>query len=130
MTKGIGNIDGDVMPAHAVGVRQPLVDGVEKVTGRARYTADLAPAGALVGSILRSPVAHGEIRRIDVTRARRLPGVRAVITGDDCDMAYGVIPIAQNGYPLARERGRYRGEHSHRSSPLRSSGHPLIRSSS
>ncbi len=39
-----------------------------------------------------------------------MPGVRAVITGDDCDIAYGVIPIAQNEFPLARERVRYRGE--------------------
>ncbi|HEX8738697.1 MAG TPA: 4-hydroxybenzoyl-CoA reductase subunit alpha [Casimicrobiaceae bacterium] len=95
---------------HQVGVRQPLVDGVEKVTGRARYTADLAPPGALVGAILRSPIAHGEIRRIGVTRARAIPGVRAIVTGDDCDMAYGVIPIAQNEHPLARGRVRYRGE--------------------
>ena len=95
---------------HQVGVRQPLVDGVEKVTGRARYTADLAPPGALVGAILRSAIAHGEIRRIDLTRAREIPGVRAIVTGDDCDMAYGVIPIAQNEHPLARGRVRYRGE--------------------
>jgi len=97
-------------PQRLVGVRQPLVDGVDKVTGRARYTADIAVTGALVGAILRSPVAHGEIRRIDATRARAMPGVRAVVTGDDCDMAYGVIPIAQNEFPLARERVRYRGE--------------------
>ena len=95
---------------HAIGVRQPLVDGVEKVTGGARYTADLRPAGALVGAMLRSPIAHGEIRRIDASRARAIAGVRAVVTGDDCDMPYGVIPIAQNEYPLARERVRYRGE--------------------
>ena len=97
-------------PKPAVGVRQPLVDGVEKVTGRARYTADLPVTGALVAVILRSPIAHGEIRRIDTSRARALPGVRAVITGNDCDMAYGVIPIAQNEFPLARGRVRYRGE--------------------
>ncbi|MEP7283580.1 MAG: hypothetical protein ABI696_16505 [Rubrivivax sp.] len=41
-----------------VGVRTPLIDGVEKVTGRARYTADLPLGPALVGRILRSPVAH------------------------------------------------------------------------
>ncbi|MEP7329868.1 MAG: 4-hydroxybenzoyl-CoA reductase subunit alpha [Betaproteobacteria bacterium] len=93
-----------------VGERQPLVDGVEKVTGRAQYTADLVATGALVGAILRSPVAHGEIRRIDATRARAMPGVHAVVTGSDCDLAYGVIPIAQNEYPLARGRVRYRGE--------------------
>ena len=94
----------------AIGVRQPLIDGVEKVTGRARYTADLPATGAFVGAILRSPVAHGEIHRLDTTRARAMPGVRAVITGADCDVAYGVIPVAQNEFPLARERVRYRGE--------------------
>jgi len=96
--------------AHAVGVRQPLIDGVEKVTGRAKYTADLPAAGALVGAILRSPLAHATIRGIDVAAALAIPGVRAVVTGADCDIAYGVIPIAQNEFPLARERVRYRGE--------------------
>jgi 4-hydroxybenzoyl-CoA reductase subunit alpha len=94
----------------AIGMRQPLVDGVEKVTGRARYTADIAASGALSGAILRSPLAHGRIVRVNTSRARALPGVRAVITGDDCDVPYGVIPIAQNEFPLARERVRYRGE--------------------
>lgn len=97
-------------PAHAIGRRTPLVDGIEKVTGRARYTADLPCAQALVGRILRSPVAHGTIRAIDVARARAVPGVRAVITGADFAAPYGVIPIAQNEWPLARDRVRYRGE--------------------
>ena len=88
----------------------PLVDGVEKVTGRARYTADLRPAQALVGDILRSPHAHAEIVRIDTSRARALPGVRAVLTGADCSVPYGILPIAHNEYPLARDRGRYWGE--------------------
>ena len=44
---------------HSVGVRKPLVDGIEKVTGRARYTADLPLGRALVGRILRRPIAHG-----------------------------------------------------------------------
>ncbi|HXW26925.1 MAG TPA: 4-hydroxybenzoyl-CoA reductase subunit alpha [Xanthobacteraceae bacterium] len=90
--------------------RVPLIDGIDKVTGRARYTADLDHAGALVGRIFRSPVSHGEIVRLDVSRARALDGVVAVITGADCPHAYGVLPIAMNEYPLARERVRYRGE--------------------
>ena len=94
----------------AVGQRTPLIDGVEKVTGRARYTADLPLGEPLVGRILRSPVAHGVIRGIDTTAARSLPGVRAVITGEDFAAPYGVIPIAQNEWPLARSRVRYRGE--------------------
>ncbi|MBX3602524.1 MAG: 4-hydroxybenzoyl-CoA reductase subunit alpha [Rubrivivax sp.] len=97
-------------PVHSVGVPRPLIDGVEKVSGSARYTADLPCAGALVGRIARSPVAHGVIRRIDATHALALPGVRAVITGEDFAAPYGVIPIAQNEWPLARGRVRYRGE--------------------
>lgn len=95
---------------HPVGQRTPLIDGIEKVTGRARYTADLPFGEMLVGKILRSPIAHGVIRGIDTSRARAMPGVRAVVTGDDFSAPYGVIPIAQNEWPLARGKVRYRGE--------------------
>ena len=47
-----------------VGRPVPLVDGIEKVTGRARFTADLDARGALLGRILRSPVSHGRILRV------------------------------------------------------------------
>jgi 4-hydroxybenzoyl-CoA reductase subunit alpha len=93
----------------AVGRRLPLIDGIEKVSGRAAYTADL-PAHALVGRILRSPYSHAELLEVDTAAARSLPGVVAVITGADCDKAFGVLPISMNEYPLARERVRYRGE--------------------
>ncbi len=88
----------------------PLIDGIEKVTGHARYTLDLDHADALVGRILRSPVSHGEIVRVDVSKALALDGVVAVVTGEDCKHTYGVLPIAMNEYPLARGRVRYRGE--------------------
>jgi len=88
----------------------PLIDGIDKVTGRARYTADLDHADALIGRILRSPVSHGEIIRLDVSKARALDGVVAVVTGDDCPHTYGVLPVAMNEYPMARDRVRYRGE--------------------
>jgi 4-hydroxybenzoyl-CoA reductase subunit alpha len=104
----------DEAPARArqgaVGQRTPLIDGIEKVTGRARYTADLPFGETLVGRILRSPIAHGRIRGIDTARARSMPGVRAVVTGEDFVAPYGVIPIAQNEWPLARDKVRYRGE--------------------
>ncbi|MEP7182906.1 MAG: molybdopterin cofactor-binding domain-containing protein, partial [Betaproteobacteria bacterium] len=99
-----------VKPPHTAGQRTPLIDGIEKVTGRARYTADLPFPDALVGRILRSPVAHGVIRGIDTRAARAIPGVRAVVTGEDFAAPYGVIPIAQNEWPLARDKVRYRGE--------------------
>ncbi len=88
----------------------PLIDGIEKVTGRAKYTADLDRADALVGRILRSPISHGEIAWLDISKAIALPGVRAVVTSEDCPYTYGVLPIAMNEYPLARYRVRYRGE--------------------
>ena len=95
---------------YGVGARLPFVDGVEKVTGAARYTADLPAADALVGLLLRSPYAHAELLDVDISEALKLPGVRAVITGDECDMPYGVIPIAQNEFPLARGKVRYIGD--------------------
>ena len=95
---------------EVVGQPTPLIDGIEKVTGQAKYTADLPAAGALVGRILRSPFSHARILAIDTSAARALPGVHAVVTGDDCAFTYGVLPIAMNEYPLAREIVRYRGE--------------------
>lgn len=92
------------------GRRMALVDGIEKVTGSARYTADLHAPGALVGRIYRSPYAHAEILSIDTSEALKLPGVVAIITGDDCPVPYGLLPISQNEFPLARERVRYFGE--------------------
>jgi 4-hydroxybenzoyl-CoA reductase subunit alpha len=96
------------LPSRRVGV--PLIDGIEKVTGRARYTADLDHDEALVARIFRSPCSHGEIIRLDVSKARAFDGVMAVVTGDDCPHTYGVLPVAMNEYPLARGRVRYRGE--------------------
>ncbi len=96
--------------AGAVGVRTPLIDGVDKVTGKAKYTADLVVQDALVGKILRSPVAHARILSIDTSAAEALEGVIAVATGADTPVPFGVLPIAENEYPLAREKVRYRGD--------------------
>ena len=100
----------DIRPVKSIGVPTPLVDGPEKVSGRAQYSADFIAADALVGCILRSSVAHAEIVRVDTARAKALPGVHAVITGEDFANTYGVLPIAMNEWPIARGRTRYRGE--------------------
>ena len=96
--------------ASALGAYVPLIDGIDKVSGRADYTADLAHHDALVGRIFRSPHSHARIIGLNVDKALALPGVIAIVTGADCDVPYGVLPIAQNEYPLARDRVRYRGE--------------------
>ncbi|HJL57514.1 MAG TPA: molybdopterin cofactor-binding domain-containing protein, partial [Arenicellales bacterium] len=101
---------GNIRPNQAVGARLPLVDGIDKVTGKAKYTADLDAPDALIGAILRSPYAHAEIIKIDVSRARELAGVRAVITGEDCGAPFGILPISELEYPLAKGKLRYRGD--------------------
>ena len=66
-----------------IGLSIPRPDGPEKVTGQVQYVADLSPRGLLHAKLLRSPHAHARILRIDVSRARALPGVRAVLTAAD-----------------------------------------------
>src|SRR3954447_7989148 len=87
-----------------------MVDGPEKVSGRAKYTADLISQGMLAGRIFRSPYSHAEIIEVDVSAALQLPGVKAIVTGADCDKTFGVLPIARSEHPLARDKVRYRGE--------------------
>jgi 4-hydroxybenzoyl-CoA reductase subunit alpha len=100
----------DISPVHTIGGYVPMVDGPEKVSGRARFTADILHPGMLAGRIFRSPYAHGEILRVDVSAAEKLPGVIAIVTGAECDKTFGVLPIARTEHPLARDRVRYRGE--------------------
>jgi CO/xanthine dehydrogenase Mo-binding subunit len=66
-----------------VGTRPIRPDGLDKVTGRANFGADLSLPGMLVGKILRSPHAHAKIKSIDVKPALALEGVKAVVTGAD-----------------------------------------------
>jgi CO/xanthine dehydrogenase Mo-binding subunit len=66
-----------------VGTRPIRPDGLDKVTGRARFGADLAMAGQLVGKVLRSPHAHARIIKIDTSAAAALDGVKAIVTSAD-----------------------------------------------
>src|SRR5205823_2126525 len=65
---------------RGLGKAVPRVDAVDKVTGTARYAADMNLPGMLWGKFVRSPHPHARIKRIDTSRAEALPGVRAVIT--------------------------------------------------
>lgn len=66
-----------------VGNPTPRVEGQDKVTGRAKYAADITLPGMLWGRLLRSPIPSGRIKRIDASRARQLRGVKAVVSGED-----------------------------------------------
>ena len=63
-----------------VGTRPARPDGVDKVTGRARYGADISAPGMLWAKVLRSPHPHARMRTIDTSKAEALAGVKAVIT--------------------------------------------------
>ncbi|SEL97029.1 xanthine dehydrogenase, molybdenum binding subunit apoprotein [Roseovarius tolerans] len=71
-----------------VGTRPDRPDGIDKVTGRARFGADMVAPGMLTGRILRSPHAHARIVRIDASKAKALSGVKAVVTRAD----FGEVP--------------------------------------
>jgi 4-hydroxybenzoyl-CoA reductase subunit alpha len=97
--------------SHAVvGKPLPKVDAFDKVTGRARYTDDLKLPRMLAGKILRSPRPHARIVRIDPAPALALPGVRAVLTGRDLPIRYGILPVSQDEHALALEKVCYAGE--------------------
>ena len=92
-----------------IGMPAPRVDGVAKVTGAARYVADQPIPGALFGRLVHSARSHARIVDVDTAEARALPGVHAVITGEDVGQyLYGRmikdIPV------LARGVVRYSGE--------------------
>jgi carbon-monoxide dehydrogenase large subunit len=97
------------MSHRIVGQRIGRLDGAEKVTGAARYSADVALPGMIWGKALRSPLPHARILRIDTSKARALPGVLAVLTAADLpDVLVGRrmfdMPV------LARDRVRFIGE--------------------
>ena len=92
-----------------IGRSVPRLDAEEKVTGAARYTADIDLPQTLWGAALRSPLPHARIVNIDVSRALAAPGVHAVLTGDDVrGIRYGRrlydVPI------LAEDKVRFIGE--------------------
>ena len=68
---------------RCVGTSAPKVDAVKLAQGKSAFTADVEMRGMLVGKLLHSPIAHGYIKRIDVSKARALPGVHAVLTYQD-----------------------------------------------
>ncbi|UNL86300.1 xanthine dehydrogenase family protein molybdopterin-binding subunit [Priestia koreensis] len=83
-------------------------EAFDKVTGKAKYTADEQEIGMLHVQMLTSPYGHALIKQINIESARSVPGVRAIVTGQDS------IPLIgeeiQDRYPVAKDRVRYYGE--------------------
>src|SRR5262249_12273411 len=102
-----------------LGTRPIRHDGVDKVTGRALYGADVQLAGLLHGRVLRSPHAHARIRATDASQALALPGVVAVVTSADfpdpgdriAELGEGAINLKHlSSNCLARDKVLYHGQ--------------------
>ena len=103
---------------NVVGKRPIRPDGVDKVTGRAQYGADVQLTGLLHARVVRSPHAHARIKSIDTSEAEAYPGVRAVVTGRDMPIAslteadlggdYQRLKLVSNNF-LAGDKALYRG---------------------
>jgi len=92
-----------------IGQSIPRVDNTGKVTGDARYTADVLLPGTVWAKTLRSPYPHARIARVDTSRAEKAPGVRAILTGADVrGILYG--RRYRDISVLAQDRVRFIGE--------------------
>ena len=105
-------------PYQVIGTRPVRPDGADKVTGRAEYGADVRFPRMAYGRVKRSPLAHANIRSIDVSKAEALPGVLAVVTAQDLpDPGERVVPTIRGltplkfirGFILARDKVLFRG---------------------
>ncbi len=97
---------------RVIGTRPVRPDGIDKVTGRAQYGADVHVQGALQARMVRSPHAHAVIRRIDASRALALDGVKAVVTSQDLAGQDGDVAKLQEAAQniLAGAKAFYRGQ--------------------
>jgi CO/xanthine dehydrogenase Mo-binding subunit len=94
-----------------IGKRIPRVDSLSKVTGEETFTSDLKLPRMLVGKVKRSPLPHALIRHIDTSKAEKLKGVKAVVTGKDtAGLKWGVFRYTQDMELLPRDKVRYFGE--------------------
>jgi len=81
-----------------VGHPTSRIDALERVTGRAQYTGDVRLPGMLYARVLRSPHPHARIRSIDVSKAMALPGVKVILTHENCDVVWGSGDIRNKRY--------------------------------
>jgi CO/xanthine dehydrogenase Mo-binding subunit len=83
-----------IAPMKVIGHATPRIDAVERVTGQATYTRDVHVPGMLYAQVLRSPHPHARILGIDVSKARALAGVKAILTRENCDVVWGAGSIS------------------------------------
>src|SRR5579871_424149 len=93
-----------------IGKPIPMVDAAGKSTGAGKYADDLSLPGMLIGKILHSPYPHAILKSIDTSRAEKLDGVVAVVTGKDAPNPYGILPVGHDEHAMATDKVRYVGD--------------------
>ncbi|HXI93743.1 MAG TPA: molybdopterin cofactor-binding domain-containing protein [Blastocatellia bacterium] len=113
MTKRNGKHNGKhngVDELKVVGRPFRKVDARAKCTGQTRFADDIVLPRMLFAKLLRSPVPHALIKHIDVSKALKLPGVVAVITGKDLPIPYGILPVSEDEHTLCLDKVRFIGD--------------------
>src|SRR5215212_1452714 len=100
----------DSQPLNIIGKPFRKVDARQKCTGQTKFADDITLPRMLHCKILRSPEPHALIKRIDTSKALAVPGVYAVITGEDLPIPYGILPVSQDEHPLCVGRVRFVGD--------------------
>lgn len=102
--------DSDSSKYSIIGTPQIKVDAAAKVTGRTIFADDLKLPRMLFAKLLRSQYPHARILSIDVSRALEAPGVRAIITGADLPIPFGILPVSEDEHALAPDHVRHVGD--------------------
>ncbi len=95
---------------RVIGKALRKVDAVAKVTGATKFADDLALPRMLYAKLLRSPHPHARILSVDTSRARQLEGVKAVLTGKDFPIPFGILPVSQDEHALCPDTVRFIGD--------------------
>src|SRR6266699_1576077 len=99
------------MAGHRIiGKAMRKVDAVAKVTGATRFADDLAFPRTLYCKLLRSTHPHAKIVSVDITAAKQLAGVQAVLTGQDLPIPFGILPVSQDEHALCLDKVRFIGD--------------------
>src|SRR3989454_7792063 len=86
------------------------VDGLSKCAGVTLFADDIVLPRMLFCKLHRAPVPHARVVRVDVSKAARMPGVAAVLTGKDLPIPFGILPVSQDEHALCLDKVRFVGD--------------------
>ncbi len=101
---------GRAAPLRVVGTPVRKIDGLSKCTGALKFADDIVLPRMLFCRIYRSHVPHARIRGVDISRAEAMPGVLAVLTGQEMPIPFGILPVSQDEHALCFDHVRFVGD--------------------